>query len=120
MSYQLFGIRHHGPGSARSLRAALATMQPDLILIEGPPEGDALLALCAHQEMQPPVALLVYAPDNPQQAVYYPFAAFSPEWQALLHAHAYGIPARFMDLPPAHRLALDTEDDAAAVADEAE
>src|SRR3989339_1440265 len=98
MNYQIFGIRHHGPGSARSLRAALTEMQPDLILIEGPPEGDALLALCAHAEMQPPVALLVYAPEDPQQAVYYPFASYSPEWQAIKHANQHGIPARFMDL----------------------
>lgn len=109
MTYQLFGIRHHGPGSARSLRAALAEMQPDMILIEGPPEGDGLLALCAHEEMTPPVALLVYAPDDTRQAVYYPFAAYSPEWQAIAHAHQHGVPARFMDLPPAHRLALDAQ-----------
>lgn len=109
MNYQIFGIRHHGPGSARSLRAALAEMQPDLILIEGPPEGDALLALCAHAEMQPPVALLVYAPEDPQQAVYYPFASYSPEWQAIKHANQHRIPARFMDLPPAQRMALDAE-----------
>lgn len=109
MTYQLFGIRHHGPGSARSLRAALAAMRPDLILIEGPPEGDELLHLCAHEEMEPPVALLVYAPEDPKQAVYYPFAAYSPEWQAIAHAHQHGIPARFMDLPPAHRLALDAQ-----------
>lgn len=120
MSYQLFGIRHHGPGSARSLRSALAAMQPDLILIEGPPEGDALLALCAHEAMQPPVALLVYAPDDPKQAVYYPFATYSPEWQAIAHAHRQGIPARFMDLPPAHRLALDKPAVAAAAGAEDE
>lgn len=120
MSYQLFGIRHHGPGSARSLRSALASLQPDLILIEGPPEGDDLLALCAHEDMQPPVALLVYAPEDPKQAVYYPFAVYSPEWQAIAHAHEHGIPARFMDLPPAHRLALDAQDAAAEAADAAD
>ncbi len=106
-SYQLFGIRHHGPGSARSLRAALAAMQPDLVLIEGPPEGDALLPWCAREGMQPPVALLVHASDDPGRAVYYPFAAYSPEWQAIAHAHAHAVPARFMDLPPAYRFALE-------------
>lgn len=118
MSYQLFGIRHHGPGSARSLLAALAEMQPDLILIEGPPEGDELLALCTHDEMQPPVALLVYAPDDPQQAVYYPFAAFSPEWQAIRYARHHGIQVRFMDLPLAHRLPRDEQDDDSARAED--
>ena len=34
----LFGIRHHGPSCARSLARVLATLQPDCVLIEGPPE----------------------------------------------------------------------------------
>ena len=49
--------------------------------------------------MEPPVALLVYPPDAPQDAVYYPFAEFSPEWQALRYGLARGVTARFMDLP---------------------
>jgi hypothetical protein len=38
----VFGIRHHGPGSARSLVRALDALQPDCVLVEGPPEADAL------------------------------------------------------------------------------
>src|SRR5512142_1601999 len=109
MAYHVFGIRHHGPGSARSLRDALARLQPDLLLIEGPPEADGLLPLAAHAEMKPPVALLVYNPETPAQAVYYPFAAFSPEWQAIHHGLKTGVPVRFMDLPVGHRMALDAE-----------
>ncbi len=100
----IFGIRHHGPGSARSLRAALQQLQPDCVLVEGPPDADALIPLLAHPNMQPPVALLLYMPDQPRQAVYYPFALFSPEWQALSYALAQGITARFMDLPQACQL----------------
>ena len=40
---RVFGIRHHGPGSAASLRQALRQWQPDSVLVEGPPEGDALI-----------------------------------------------------------------------------
>ena len=29
----LYGVRHHGPGSARSVRAALAEQRPDIVLI---------------------------------------------------------------------------------------
>lgn len=105
MTVHLFGIRHHGPGSARSLRRALGALQPDLILIEGPPDADALIPLVGDAAMQPPVALLVYNPDQPQQAAWYPFALFSPEWQALAYAHEHGIPAQFMDLPQRHMLA---------------
>src|SRR3954466_4553442 len=79
----LFGIRHHGPGSARSVRRALEELRPDAVLVEGPPDADGGLPLLASEGMRPPVALLVYLPDQPQQSVFYPFAVFSPEWQAL-------------------------------------
>jgi len=105
-SPSIFGIRHHGPGSARSLRAALAALRPDAILVEGPPDAAAVLPLLAHPAMRPPVALLIYAPDAPRRAVYYPFALFSPEWQALHYGLTNGIPVRFMDLPQAHQLTL--------------
>ena len=105
----LFGVRHHGPGCARSLLRALEALQPDCVLIEGPPEADALLTLATADGMEPPVALLLYAPEEPQRAAFYPFAEFSPEWQAMRHALQAGVPARFMDLPQAHALALDKE-----------
>jgi len=105
MSIHIFGIRHHGPGCARSLCHALDNLNPDILLVEGPPDGDEMLPLVAHPQMQPPVALLVYRPDQPQQAVYYPFAIFSPEWQGINYALTQGIPVRFMDLPLVHQLA---------------
>jgi len=101
----VFGIRHHGPGSARSLRQALATLKPDVILVEGPPDAEAVLSLLAHAEMQPPVALLIYVPDDPKRAVYYPFAVFSPEWQAIHYGLTNNLTVRFMDLPQAYQLA---------------
>lgn len=104
---RIFGIRHHGPGSARSLRRALEAMQPDVVLVEGPPDGDAVLSLLAHEQMEPPVALLVYAPDQPRMAASYPFAIFSPELQAMRYALEQGIPVRAMDLPQTHQFALE-------------
>jgi len=106
MSVHIFGVRHHGPGSAWSLRQALEALQPDCVLVEGPPDADGLLPLLIYQAMTPPVALLIYAPDQPQVSVYYPFAIFSPEWQALHYALTHNVPARFMDLPQANRLAI--------------
>ena len=79
MTHTVFGIRHHGPGSARSLERALEELQPDTVLIEGPPEADALIELADRQDMAPPVALLTYVPDEPARAAFYPFARFSPE-----------------------------------------
>jgi hypothetical protein len=106
MATHIFGIRHHGPGSARSLHHALEALGPDCVLVEGPPDAEAVLPLLAHTEMKPPVALLVYVPDEPSRSVYYPFATYSPEWQAIDFALRRNIPVRFMDLPQYHRLAL--------------
>jgi len=102
----LFGIRHHGPGCARSLVRALDILKPDCVLIEGPPEADGLVGAVLAEGMQPPVALLSYCPEEPGRAVYHPFAEFSPEWQALRWAAAAKVPARFIDLAVAHSLAL--------------
>jgi hypothetical protein len=106
MSVHIFGIRHHGPGSARSLCRALETLQPDCILVEGPPDADELIPLAAHGDMQPPVALLIYVPDQPHQAAYYPFAVFSPEWQTLQYGFNYNVTVRFMDLPQSNAFAV--------------
>lgn len=103
---RIFGIRHHGPGCARSLRRALHAWEPDCLLLEGPPEAEELFAF-ARQGMEPPVALLIYAQADPRRAVFYPYAAFSPEWQAALYAVQKGIPLHCMDLPLAQRFALE-------------
>ncbi len=107
--FRIFGIRHHGPGSARSMLRALEAMAPDAILVEGPPDAEDILPLAAHEAMKPPVALLVYVPDEPRKAVFYPFARYSPEWQAIRFGLARDIPVRFIDLPQRHRLAAPDE-----------
>ena len=110
MSVTVFGIRHHGPGSARSLREALRAQNPDIVLIEGPPDANDLIALAADAQMSPPVALLIYLPNEPKRAVYYPFAEFSPEWQAIQYGLAQNVPVRFIDLPQSHQFALDADE----------
>lgn len=107
----IFGIRHHGPGCARALLAALQALRPEILLVEGPPEGEEVLKLAASPEMKPPVALLVYPPEKPDAAVFYPFASFSPEWNAIEYSFKNDIPLRFFDLPWKHRFALDEEDE---------
>lgn len=62
---EVFGIRHHGPGSARSLVAALEAYDPDALLIEGPADADPLLEWVLADGMEPPLALLAYAPERP-------------------------------------------------------
>jgi len=114
----VLGIRHHGPGSARSVLKALETLEPDIVLVEGPPDGDSVIPWLAHAEMTPPVALLIYRPEQPKHAAYYPFAEFSPEFQALRYALRQGIPARFMDLPMAHQLGQEPPELPTAAPDE--
>ena len=106
----LLGVRHHGPGSARAVRAALAAARPRVVLIEGPPEADALIPLAADEDMRPPVALLAHAVDEPGRSAFWPLAEFSPEWVAIRWALEHGVPARFIDLPATHTLAWGREE----------
>ena len=107
MPVHLLGIRHHGPGSCRNVLETLQTLKPDLILLEGPAEAEPLIHFVTDEQMKPPVALLAYQPDSPQNAVFYPFAEFSPEWQTLCYAVRNGIPLRFFDLPLAYAVPLE-------------
>ena len=123
---EVFGIRHHGPGSARSLVAALADYQPDAVLIEGPADADSLLHWVLADGMTPPLALLGYAADRPQTAAFWPYAVFSPEWQAMQYALQRDVEVAFCDLPATAVLARwprpvtqdDDDDDLAETADE--
>ncbi len=99
MAIHLLGIRHHGVGSAKNVRAMLQQIQPDIILVEGPPEMDTVVQWIGAADLQPPVAALCYDEALPQRAAFYPFSGFSPEWQAMLYAHQHKIPVRMMDLP---------------------
>ncbi|MEV7006460.1 DUF5682 family protein [Streptosporangium sp. NPDC051022] len=105
MTVSVLGVRHHGPGSARSLRDELERLKPDIVLIEGPPEADELIESAGDPGLEPPVALLAHVPGEPSRAAFWPFAVFSPEWQAIRHAVEAGVPVRFCDLPAAHSLA---------------
>lgn len=100
-----FGIRHHGPGCSARLVAALDRLQPKKVLIEGPTDCTELMPLLAHQAMKPPVALLAYATESPECHFYYPFAEFSPEYQACLWAVKHGVPVAFIDVPVNIKLA---------------
>ena len=96
---RVFGVRHHGPGSSRALAAALEEYRPDCVLVEGPADADGLIGWTGSAEMVPPVALMAWQVDAPSRSVSWPFAVFSPEWQALRWAADHGAQARFMDMP---------------------
>jgi Family of unknown function (DUF5682) len=100
----LLGIRHHGPGSAASVVAALDAIDPAVVLIEGPADANDIIDYAAKPGMRPPIAILVHDAAEPAKAVFYPFAEFSPEWQAMLWALQRERPVRFIDLPAGYRL----------------
>jgi hypothetical protein len=106
MDTSYFGVRHHGPGSADSLVKALEELQPVAVLIEGPADASALLPMLADPAMRPPVALLCYPEDDPAATSFWPFAEFSPEYQAALWAVRNQASLRFIDLPSTERMSV--------------
>lgn len=110
-----FGIRHHGPGSARRLVQALGRLQPRQVLIEGPSDLSDLMPPLVHPLARPPLALLAYAEDDPARASFWPFETYSPEYQAIRWAVAHGAALQFIDLPSAVTLARDPDDSARAL-----
>ena len=108
--YTIYGIRHHGPGSTRSLLQALEAQQPDCLLIEAPEDASPALEYILHPNLAPPVAILLYDPKDLKHASYLPFASFSPEWQAAQFGLAQGIDVRFMDLPMGTQFNLNEDE----------
>ncbi len=109
MPITILGIRHHGVGSARNVVGILKKIQPDIILVESPPELNAMTHLVGDKHLKPPVAVLCYDEAQPQRASFYPLAEYSPEWQAMLYANTNKIPVRMMDLPVAINWEMNDE-----------
>jgi hypothetical protein len=105
----LLGIRHHGPGSARSVRRALDQHQPEAVLVELPADAAPALAYAARDDLVPPVALLAHVVDHPERAAFWPVASFSPEWVAIRWAHRHGAALVAIDLAARHVLAAADE-----------
>ena len=96
---KIYGIRHHGAGSARRISTSLKKFQPNVICIEIPYEANELLSRFELTSQICPLAIMFYSPNNPSQCLYYPFAEFSPEYQALRYGIENGIEIKAIDLP---------------------
>jgi Family of unknown function (DUF5682) len=122
MELHFLAIRHHGAGSCKRVEKALKTIQPDIILLEGVQEADNLLSyLKKANDFTPPIAQVIYNPKNFQQAVYYPFTSFSPEWKTMLYAIENQVAIAHFDLPQSIRFALELqqkETELAAISEE--
>ena len=95
----VFGIRHLSPAGAYYVREFLDRTDPGLVLIEGPCDFTDLIEDLGAEEVKPPVAVMAYTKELPIRTILYPFAEYSPEYQALLWAREHGCGCRFCDLP---------------------
>lgn len=106
MSVNFFGIRHLSPAGAHYLRGFLDEHKPKLVLIEAPSDFADVAADITRAETKPPFAILAYTNHSPVRTILYPFAEYSPEYQAILWCHENKVEFRFMDLPSETFLAL--------------
>jgi len=98
-SVHLFPVRHHSPRAASCLRSWLQTVQPELILVEGPSDAESLIPVLTDPDSQPPIAILAYSTDGKPQSCMWPFVRYSPEYEALRWAREHGVKAGFVDWP---------------------
>lgn len=106
MSVNFFGIRHLSPAGAYYLRGFLDEKRPKVVLIEAPSDFSDVSADITRPETEPPFAILAYTDHAPVRTILYPFAEYSPEYQAILWCKENGVEFRFMDLPSETFLAL--------------
>ena len=100
MEYPIcFGVRHLSPAGAWYLRQLLEERQPKLILVEGPSDFNDLMGDITRPETKPPFAVMAFTKESPIRSILYPFAEYSPEYQAILWAKEHEVACRFMDLP---------------------
>lgn len=108
-------IRHHSPSCAIHLQNVLTKFKPDAILIEGPSDANHLISVLQNKDIKPPIAVFDYLKDDknqyqlngeltPAEEVpykfysWYPFARFSPEYEAIVHAKNLEVPSFFIDI----------------------
>ena len=106
IKYNVFGVRHLSPGASFHLIEYLKEKKPKCVLIEGPTDATPMISEMAQAGVKPPIALMAYTNVLPIETVLYPFATYSPEYQAILWATRKKIEVRFIDLPTYTTLAI--------------
>ena len=106
-----FGIRHFSPAGAYFVRQFLDKIKPDLVLIEGPADFDFLIEDIVSKKLVPPFAIMAYTKEAPIDTILYPFAEYSPEYQAILWARENNKECRFFDLESDIMLGFGRTDD---------
>lgn len=94
-----YGIRHLSPAGSYHLLKLLDEVNPDIVLIEGPSDFNEYMEPMRRKDTKPPFAVMAYTESLPIETVLYPFAEYSPEYQAVLWAGEHKKECRFIDLP---------------------
>ncbi len=94
-----FGIRHLSPAGAYYLREYLDEIKPKAVLVECPDDFADVLVDITRKETVPPIAILAYTQSAPVHTILYPFAEYSPEYQAVKWCKEHKAECRFIDLP---------------------
>ncbi|MDR1594615.1 MAG: DUF5682 family protein [Prevotellaceae bacterium] len=95
----IFGVRHLSPGASYHLIDYLESKRPKCILIEGPSDANEFMEPIANKNVVPPIAILAYTTEFPVETILYPFASYSPEYQAICWGKRNKCEMRFIDLP---------------------
>lgn len=102
----IFGVRHLSPGGAKHLLEYLDEIKPTVVLIEGPSDATSEIRHLTNLTTKPPVAILAFTEELPVRTVLWPFAVYSPEFQAMKWAHKQGAYTAFIDLPSSAAVCL--------------
>lgn len=98
-SPHLFGVRHLSPTGAYQLYKFLEEIKPTAVLVEGLSDANEQIEHFSVKDTRPPIAILAYTEELPVRTLMYPFADYSPEYQALVWAKKNNAHAEFIDLP---------------------
>lgn len=112
-----FGIRHFSPAGAYFVRKFLNENRPDVVLIEGPADFDFLMDDIVSKNLLPPFAIMAYTKEVPIETVLYPFAVYSPEYQAILWAREKNKECHFFDLESNIMLGLESKNEDEIISD---
>ncbi|WP_406542124.1 DUF5682 family protein [Clostridium ljungdahlii] len=82
-----FPVRHHSPACSYHLRNTIEEYLPEIILIEGPIDGNNIKDSLSHEDSNPPFAIYYSYSDSKgliddtrgKYRCYYPFLDYSPE-----------------------------------------
>ena len=105
-----WGIRHLSPAGAFYLREFLDEVKPKCVLIEGPSDFNDVIPDIVRKETVPPIAVMAYTKQAPIRTILYPFAEYSPEYQAIVWCHKNKIQCKFIDMPSETFLAVTSAD----------